>query len=206
MLDLFSGLGGASQAFVESDSWEVVRIDNNPAFADLQNTYIEDILELATMVESEELKMDHFDLIWASPPCLPFSLAYSSPKSIALRADEEYEPDMSLIMATRDLIYAAKKSNPKITWVVENVAGAVRHFEPIFGQPRQVVSSFHLWGNFPLLDIPRGWRHSKYEEDTWSTDPLRANKRAKVPWTISEALRLAFTTQTRLDVQLEYLD
>jgi site-specific DNA-cytosine methylase len=39
MLDLFSGLGGASEAFVRA-GWEVMRIENNPLLSEVPNTEI----------------------------------------------------------------------------------------------------------------------------------------------------------------------
>ena len=37
MLDLFSGLGGASEAMVNDPKWEVLRIENNPLLSGVQN-------------------------------------------------------------------------------------------------------------------------------------------------------------------------
>jgi hypothetical protein len=201
MLDLFSGLGGASQAFVESDAWEVIRFDNNPAFYHLQDTWMVDILDLADKVASGEYEMENFDLVWASPPCLEFSMAYSAPRSKALREGEEYNPNMDLVKATKAIIETGLEQNPQMVWVVENVAGASKYFEPIFGQPRQIVGAFYLWGNFPYLSIPRSFKHYKDDNDPGPRNPLRSNYRAKIPWTISEALRLGFTRQTRLKLE-----
>ena len=39
MLDLFSGLGGASEAML-ANGWEVLRIENNPELALVPNTKI----------------------------------------------------------------------------------------------------------------------------------------------------------------------
>ena len=90
MLDLYSGLGGASQAFADR-GWEVVRVDNNPLLADVPHTEINDIMSL--------LRPYHFDLpfdfIWASPPCVEFSTAYSAPGQIAKRENRDFKPDMS---------------------------------------------------------------------------------------------------------------
>ena len=43
-LDLFSGLGGASEAFVQDlDNWTVLRIDNNSLLGGVPFTVIDDI-------------------------------------------------------------------------------------------------------------------------------------------------------------------
>ena len=77
MIDLFSGLGGASQAFMNSPEWAVLRYDNNPALSNVAATTICDLKEYQIICRHD------IDLIWASPPCLTFSTAYNAPKSIA---------------------------------------------------------------------------------------------------------------------------
>ena len=44
MLDLCS-VGGASEAFIQSGSWEVVRIENNPILQGVPETLQFDVLE-----------------------------------------------------------------------------------------------------------------------------------------------------------------
>jgi hypothetical protein len=44
MLDLFSGLGGTSEAFLIDQKWEVTRIDNNPLLEDVENIEIVDVM------------------------------------------------------------------------------------------------------------------------------------------------------------------
>ena len=66
MLDLFSGLGGASQAMQEDDNWKVTTVDFEERF---EPDICEDVLNL----EPEDFKED-YDLIWASPPCDRFSV------------------------------------------------------------------------------------------------------------------------------------
>lgn len=68
-LDLFSGLGGASEAFVEDlDNWTVLRIDNNPLLGGVPFTVIDDIrnLKLNTAV-TPNCSTEKIDIIWASP-------------------------------------------------------------------------------------------------------------------------------------------
>ena len=81
MLDLCSGLGGASQPMIDND-WEVLRVENNPLLSEVPNTAMMDIMNYDFLLMKEA---DDVDLIWASPPCLQFSVAYSAPKSIAKR-------------------------------------------------------------------------------------------------------------------------
>jgi hypothetical protein len=184
-------MGGASQAMVDDPGWEVVRIENNPLLSGTPNTLMYDILEWRDWIDT----LGDFDLVWASPPCTAFSRAYDAPMPKAKRAGEDYNPDLSLMQAVKEII---EWINPP-WWVIENVGGATEWFNPEFGKPTQIVYAFYLWGVFPHLALPAGWTHSKFENDTWSSDPLRANKRGLVPLEISQALKTAVETQTTLE-------
>jgi len=186
MLDLFSGLGGASEAMVQSDEWSVLRYDNNPVLADVPLTTICDL-------KNYELKIrQDIELIWASPPCLEFSNGYNAPKPIAQRAGEVFEPDLSLMLRAKEII---EELNPQF-WIVENVVGAIKDFEPYLGSPRQIIGPFVLWGNFPLIPISKDFKHER-KTDLFPS-PLRSNIRAKIPLEISEALLDTLTNQKTL--------
>lgn len=187
MLDLCSGLGGASQPMLDH-SWEVLRIDNNPLLENIPNTEIRDIMDF---VEIPGVEAEQCDLVWASPPCVEFSLAYNSPKSKAARAGEEYNPDLSLMKKCFAMICWA---SPRY-WVIENVIGAIKDFSPTLGQPRQIIGPFALWGNFPYIHLDSDFDHSKYNNDSWSTDPLRANRRAVIPYPLADSLRKSIQEQ-----------
>jgi len=188
MLDLCSGFGGASEAFAKHPQWEVTRIEKLPAFTDVPHTTLADILTWEPP--------GFYDLVWASPPCREFSNSYEAPRARAERRNEEYVPSMELVDRCLALISEIQPKN----WVLENVFGAIPFFkdEPMLGEPRQCVSSFAFWGNFPLLHLPPYWSHSKATGDTWSNDPLRAQRRAMIPPEISQALLQAVNVK-RLD-------
>lgn len=175
-LDLCSGLGGASEAFTQQE-WTVIRVENNPELDYVPHTRTLNVLEWADWID----EMPRPDVIWASPPCREFSRAYDAPAPRAERAGEEFEPDMSIIQACLDIIDYMK---PKM-WTIENVIGAVPFIEKLIGMPSQQVGPFVLWGNHPKIIMPWDWSHSKFENDPWSTDPLRANKRALIPFEVS---------------------
>tara|TARA_R100000388_G_C7237480_1_gene158851 strand:- start:985 stop:1581 length:597 start_codon:yes stop_codon:yes gene_type:complete len=191
-LDLFSGLGGASEAFVNSSNWCVLRIDNNPLLGGVPYTIIKDITTMTITPYPDAT----IDVIWASPPCTDFSNGYSSPKSIHIRENgiESYEPDMSLLMTTIDIIETVK---PRY-WIIENVVGAIRYFEPHLGEPRQIIGPYVLWGNFPLLDVDKGALKDKKYKDVHSSNPLRSNYKAKVDYAISASLKLAIEQQKQI--------
>ena len=51
MWDVCSGLGGASEAFMNRDDWTVIRIENNPILQGLEITHDRDVLLWPDWVE-----------------------------------------------------------------------------------------------------------------------------------------------------------
>ena len=140
MLDLFSGLGGASEAMVRDDTWSVLRIENNPLLGGVPYTVIDDVKNIANNIFGSHNVKQKIDLIWASPPCREFSSGYSSPKSIWCREHgiESYQPNMELLEAALRIIEIVK---PKY-WVIENVVGSIRYFQEYLGEPRQIFQTY----------------------------------------------------------------
>jgi len=196
MWDVGSGLGGASEAFLVA-GWTVIRIENNPNLEWVPHTRLLDILDWREWVDELIIEFGPPDLIWCSPPCRDFSNAFSSPRAVWGREHPngpEFEPDMSLVFACQDLLTRVRPRH----WIIENVAGAVRYFTPHLGHYFQKIESFFLWGVCPTILIDGNWSHSKMDGDTWSDDPLRANRRAYVPMVISQAVLEAVTHQKTL--------
>lgn len=205
MLDLFSGLGGASEAFIQSQNWEVQRIENNVLLESVPNTTLKSVFELRDELVKMQNEGYHpattIDLLWASPPCVEFSLAYSSPQSRALRENREYQPDLRAVEATIEIIRILK---PRY-WVIENVRGAVNWFKPLLGKQAKVINhSIFMWGNFPAFVNPI--IDSKEKGAGSSSDPLRANKRAIIPFSVSKALKTAIENQRQIWDYVEDLD
>ncbi len=199
MLDLFSGLGGASQAMVDHPDWTVIRVDNNPALLEhCPDTVIEEI-DRKWILNMGRWWAPHLevDLVWASPPCTDFSDGYSSPKSTWYREhpDEEYKPDMSLLEHTIEIINTVKPAH----WIIENVRGAQPFFQRYIGDVRKIIGPYYLWGDFPLFhaNLPRGY--SKEDDEDKYGRALRSNARALVPWAISEACRQSIQYQTSIE-------
>ena len=191
-LDLFAGLGGASEAFVQDlDNWSVLRIDNNLLLQDVPYMVIDDILvRQHNLVPNPDHKID---VIWASPPCTEFSGGFNSPKSKAARSPgglDAYEPDMSYLEATMRIIEIVR---PKY-WIIENVVGSIRYFAEYLGEPRQIVGPYVLWGNFPMLTVDKSKLDNKQDRDS-TPHPLRSNRRAKVSFEVSRALKDAIDNQ-----------
>lgn len=192
MLDLFAGLGGASEGFLLM-GWDVVRFDNNELLKDVPHTIIADLLKPNSVLENYGLEPD---LIWASPPCTDFSLAFNAPGPKAIREGEIFEPDLEPL---RLAIRVIREKKPKY-WVIENVAGASKIFSQELGvnAPRQIIGPYFLWGNFPYL--PENLEFEREDKTKiWEIEnPLRANLRGKIPIEISVALCKAITEQKQL--------
>jgi len=192
ILDLCSGLGGASEAFVLA-GWEVLRIENNPLLEGVEHTFIIDIFKFEEWLIENLDAIAKPDVIWASPPCRDFSTAYAAPGPTASRAGVVFKPDMSILLCCMRIIDLLKPT----WWVVENVNGAQRHFHPVIGEYAQKLGPFLLWGNYPRINSCQGWANIK-KQDAWSTNPLRPNIRAYVPIEISQGLLNAIANQKTL--------
>jgi site-specific DNA-cytosine methylase len=157
VLDLFSGLGGFSEAFVLNND-EVLRIENNPLLSEVKHTVLMDVRKLRDIIKQGLIEGDlnpylcNIDLIVASPPCYDFSLAFSAPQGIVSRKGREefeaYEPDMDLFLVTLEIIEMLK---PRY-YIIENVRGSIRHCEKIGLKPRQKFQAYVLYGNFPMFN------------------------------------------------------
>jgi len=198
IVDLFSGYGGASEAFVEAGD-DVRRFEIDPTVTaivphsqTLDLTGIESYWKIERALERTEL-----DLVWASPPCREFSRAYNAPQAVAEREGSDYTPTNGLIAVERAkaIIDALK---PKY-WVIENVAGSRKWLEPILGPPTQVIGPYVLWGNFPRIVVPSGVQFQPKNMKAGGHDRHSVQKRSVVPIEISRGLRTAMIEQKTLD-------
>ncbi len=187
MLDLFSGVGGASNV-MRAKGWDVVRVEIEP---DLDAEFRD--------VRAFSWRGGRPDLIWASPPCTEFSLACAGRvRTIAP------PPSIDLVLHAQRII---RECSPRF-WIIENVAGACRYFEPILGPHRQSIGPFFLWGNFPLLPVDpwpikgyKGRKKSGRFHDREKDRRHRARARAEIPAEISEAV--ADMVECVMDLPLE---
>jgi hypothetical protein len=184
---------------VRHHQWLVIRADSDPdgVLADAWPPFTLklDVKDIAWDMDSPGrllARPEELTLFWASPPCTEFSQAYAAPGPVAARAGEDFEPDMSILEAVLEL---KRRWEPKY-WCIENVIGAIPHFRPYLGEPSQIIGPFVLWHNLPNIAVDYSFSHSKADQDTWSSNPLRANLKGKVPLEISEAVRLAAQSPT----------
>jgi len=197
VLDLFSGLGGFSEAFLRAGD-EVVRVENNPLLSEVSNTSIECVRQVRDRLLEYKQKghaIRDIDVVLASPPCYEFSLAYSAPRVQAQRNGEEWNPSLELVEVTMEIINIIQ---PRY-WIIENVVGSARYFKHLGLIPRQVHRPYLLYGNFPMFAKPKLPR--KQDHDSYHGNPLRANIRAMIPLELSQAIREAIVCQRSI---LEY--
>lgn len=195
-LDLFSGLGGFSSDFRDSDDWRVVTVDREPEFdSDIQA----DVLELRPG------DLPTADLVLASPPCKCFSRAAAwadhfgsdgSPQTPVARES------IALVYHTLGLIEAI---SPRY-WFLENPMGS--KVKQYLGEPTARVTycqygttyqkPTYLWGQHPPMTYrwcSRGdycHEHGSLEDECDERPlPRDPAERAKVPRELSEAIREA---------------
>lgn len=211
-IDLCAGLGGASSAFVEHSNWFVIQIDNNAELLPLNRHLtignVTDVDATLTLIEAI-LQMNGLDItdgdsveclvVWASPPCDEFSLAYNAKGPTATRNGEEFNPDLSIMLSCKQIIEALEPDH----WYLENVRGALSHFTPHLGEFSQKLGSFFVWGDHPRVDFA-DHAISKLTKVDIRHSPLRAQYRAKVHHEISEAIRASIDEQTTLDRYFEH--
>lgn len=202
MIDLCSGLGGASEAAIDR-GWEVWRIDNDPKFVNVPNTIIHNIKDY------RELDLpEHVDFVWASPPCNCFSIAsvYRHWDKDTKRPKHKGVIDaMRIVFWCMDFIDYIK---PKY-WVIENPRGMMRQ---ILGEPGKVLPGVttylyswgspqmkptDLWGILPDIDWPPNPTKIKPSPTKYAgcgkdghkdMRPSNKEERAKMPYKLGEAL------------------
>lgn len=195
-IDLFCGLGGASDAFVNDPAWKVIRIDNNADLlqhvrgmwlldiADVDNTYATIRAHLVNEQPSQVF-------VWASPPCTDF----------CLQNRDRFPDDLHLLDAALEIIDALQVDFNVVGWIIENVRGAITPFTEHMGRDySQRIGPFFLWGSFiPIACADSSLdRHRKPFNSTNSRTELRSNIHARVPYALSDSLRMTLNNQRTL--------
>lgn len=216
VVDLFSGLGGFSQAFLYRGH-KIYRFDNDPRFKKIPYTSIVDVMDLTPD------DIPDADIILASPPCQCFSCASVWRHwKCGQPVSEKAKKAIRLVKHTLSLIHAKA---PRF-WVMENPVGllqkvigpaAILTHWAAWGHP--YYKPTHLWGLLPAMTWPRptewtkapgGTHHGAQETDgqvtkritKWYNEvsPINPFKYARVtgpvcrsliPYKFSEALCIA---------------
>jgi len=195
VLDLFAGLGGFSQAFVDSDRWAVTTVDVEERF---EPDRVVDVFELRPSDFDRE-----FDVVLASPPCTQFSTAGNHDAW-------NFETREPVTDAARDAVALAFHTVGLIRalgpayWFLENPQGRLRWF---LGRPtgevtycqygRPYMKRTDLWGDHPPMTYHSCQRGRPCHEANVEYDGTSATRllgetpaeRAKVPAELSAAIR-----------------
>jgi hypothetical protein len=201
VIDLFSGLGGFSEAFVQRGH-DVIRYDNDERFADIPYTCMMDIMDLETLPDA--------DIVLASPPCNCFSrmtIRYywenKRPKNDKARFA------VALVKKTKNLIDSIA---PRF-YIIENPIGMMIH---VLGKPQMLtwwaawyseydegipldnppLKETYLWGRLPHIVWPK--KPTKYARVSRKGKNRQQGVQgikdsaisAKIPYLFSEALAI----------------
>lgn len=185
-LDLCSGLGGFSQAFLD-DGWDVIRIEKDEKFKDVPNTVIADVCDLDAI--KKIVGNRKVDVLLASPPCERFSIMGGSfPKKGIGNA-------LAVVGACLEAVVAL---NPDY-WLIENPKARLRWF---LGTPQTTIRQIDfggklpkptdLWGNIclPMLNRthPPMKGHGPTERRKLGCPMIGSNsaENAKIPFGLSQ--------------------
>ena len=170
IIDLFSGSGSASEPWVRD--YPVFRYDLTEGW-DLSEPLIQ------TQIIEYHKQSDQLLLIWASPPCVEYS-------RLRQTTGHEYDPDLTLWKAAQRII---AELEPRYH-IIENVGGAVRSW----GEPRQKVGPYYLWGDYPLIsppEVPPKQMHL-------GGGKSRAARAAAIPAALAERIKSTILSQSQL--------
>ena len=204
MLDLFSGLCGASSAMLGDVGWDVVTVELESRF---NPVICMDVMEL----EVGDLPYADFDLVWASPPCNAFSPA--SNRAYWRKEGDVFLPRKKVTLTYMGLVFKTlgiiNELNPK-WWFMENPRGLLQKF---IGEPSgwitycqygdTAMKPTNLWGVHPPSfrykhcyngapcheAAPRGSK-------TGTQGKTNSAERAKVPYLVSLAVKEAVEKPT----------
>jgi len=188
VLDLFCGMGGWSIGF-HREGFDCYGLDISDVGYPYEfwHTPIEEL-------RGGEYRDMGFDVIVASPPCTEFSYLRNLDKT---RRPANPEKGMTLVKEAKRVIELVQ---PRF-WVIENVAGARKHFYPLLGSPVAKIAPFYLWGNFPKFMLSSSNRITHKvkarpqglpEGPRWS--PVEGWLRARIPLPLSQPLAHACKT------------
>jgi len=192
VVDLCSGLGGSSQAFVDAGD-EVIRVDIDRGFkptiqADVQNLPIR-----------SDFKPE---LVIFCPPCQTFSVS-----SIPFHWNLDGTPKLlgqRMIQLVKNGLAEIQRIKPD-RWIMENPRGMLR---TIIGKPRSTIrmsdyggkakKPTDLWGNvnLPMLPAMRSWIKAPRGSHRGTESQQTAAQRAKWPYGLSQAVRNSLLVRT----------
>lgn len=181
-LDICSGLGGFSEAFIDKGH-DVIRIDNNIKFSRIPNTIIGTVQHLPLKTNLRP------DILLMSPPCTFLSVA-----SAHKNWKKKIPQNQNTIHALRVVFWcldAVDYLKPRY-WVLENPKGMLNK---VLGKS-DILTYFASWGERVLKptdlwgDIPPGilWKTPTVWENWDDVRGKSSEIRAKIPYDLSLAI------------------
>ncbi len=171
VIDGCAGLGGASKP-MRDRGWKVLTLDNDPRFG----------TDIVADIRTWQWHGRRPDLAWLSPPCNEFA------REFLPWCRTGQKPDLSIVLGCKRFI---DQVNPRY-WVIENVKGALKWFEPILGKPSYVCNPYYLWGFFPDIS------HVRVSSNKERLSSTRSAERALIPYRLGEALAIAIEQSQQL--------
>ena len=207
-VDLCSGLGGFSEAFVVRGH-DVIRIDNDPKFKKVPNTIIGDIRDIKSIIRQKpHLTIKSPDVLLMSPPCNRFSIA-SCHHHWTKQGEPKHKGTIDSMRIVFWCLDAVDYLNPKY-WILENPRGMLRK---ILGKP-SITTFFASWGELhykptdlwgkipPKIQFPKPVNWEKAPRGSIGKGSERLNNsedRAKIPYKLSESLCIAIEKELGVD-------
>ena len=195
VLDLFSGLGGASEAFVDRGH-QVERFDFDARFSEVPYTTIKDVKLLMNR------DLEGYDIALAGVPCQCFSQLCNH---ITWPKGEPRELIREMISFVREVKEWLERSKARY-YIIENPMGMMRRPE-VLGRPDAHVcwAAYHndpekpkkptdLWGRLPPFDryLPFKWvKAPRGSNSGIQKTGLSAEERSLWPYEFSLAVCLA---------------
>ena len=188
-IDLFSGLGGFSAAFVERGH-DVIRYDIDCQFRDVPNTIIRDVLTLT----SKDLAKA--DIVLAGIDCTYLTYANANPEP------QGYKKAVEIAKHTLSII---QEASPEY-WIIENPKAS--RLWKVLGKP-SYLTAWGYWGEayykptglmgiLPHIEWPTRYTEPEpkpeWDLETYNTHkfaylaPRDTTKRSLIPYAFSEAL------------------
>ena len=158
MLELFAGTKSVGKV-AQKMGYKVISVDNEEKFSP---TILQDISKWN--FKADPKLPDKIDFIWASPPCVSFSLLNNAMKQPHRKAD--LKPltatgrlGNKLLNKTIEIINYYRKKNPNLKFVIENPRGYMRKMPAMKRLPR-TTTSYSQYG-FPYNKPTDFWSNFK---------------------------------------------
>lgn len=151
-IDLCCGLGGWTAGLL-AEGWRVVGFDLvKPKTFPIGAQFVQQDVATISGLPFRGI----VGLIVASPPCTEFSQCWNFSRH------RTPDPEHGMVLVRHCFRIAREAGTP---FVLENVAGARRFFEPEFGPPTWSVGPYYFWGDLLLLR-PTG----RFVKGIWNTE------------------------------------